>query len=100
MREENLYTIAGLSGKAAETLWKLIKDDHGHRHYVLITITRAMDYYRALEEISNEKIRCHLMHLVMKESMDAAWEVKDTSIKTYFMNVLKQIYKKNLRTIR
>ncbi len=98
--EDNLYTIKGLGGKAAECLWDMIKHDRKLRNRVLSILDESSKYYKALDSVVDFRIRKHLCTLVQLEADNIgsqAYFQKDIS--TFLRNVLKQMYKKNLQRI-
>jgi hypothetical protein len=94
-REETIYTAGGIDSLAGDYLWEMVKHDKKNRNRVLSVINEYHTYYKSLSKV-NPRIRKHLFRLIMQEGDDIV-ESKKYPYSTFLRNVLKSIYKKNMR---
>lgn len=94
-REETIYTVCGVDSLAGDYLWEMVKTDERKKNRVLSVVNEYNTYYKSLAKV-NPRVRKHLFRLIMLEG-DARIEELDYPYSSFLRNVLKTIYKKNMR---
>lgn len=102
-REESMYTNYGVSGKASEVLWEMMRVTGGSfSSEVRLLLGKALRYYKCSHDVVNVQVRRHYLKLVRDESFGIArcicndYKVDAT---TFLLNVLSQVYKRNLERV-
>lgn len=90
---EDIYTSMGIKTPSAHTMWKLVKDDEKLQSKIITIVNRYRNYYKCLSDIKNVQVRTHTMCLIMHEGEKEAVIMVDPVAKTYFLNVMKYLYR-------
>ncbi len=102
-REENMYTNFGLSGKASEVLWGMMKESGPFSSEVRLLLSKSLRYYKSINEVVNIQVRRHFLKLIRDESLGIARNIcikYRAEAETFLRNVLSQMYKRNLEKVK
>jgi hypothetical protein len=102
-REENMYTNFGLSGKASEVLWEMMKESGSFSSEVRLLLSKNLRYYKSINDVVNIQVRRHFLKLIRDESVEIARNIclkYRSDAETFLLNVLSQMYKRNLEKIK
>ncbi len=96
MSVEDIRTTFGIDSDAADTLWKIIKDDVKLKRRIFSVLNDTIHYYISVKNIKIVKCKKHIIRLIHNESKKVSENISNSEARTYLKNVLTILYRKNL----